>query len=201
MAARAGFSEGRGFRGVASDRPEAGAPGGARHRAGGRAHADFGDDPGAADRPARTRCRTVVDDPRRGRRRPTRSRWSCSSASASPSIGKLEDLGLTDSLAAMPNRRALHLDYAPRRAGAGKGARAARPRRVQVGQRPVRPFRRRPPDQGMRQAARPKCAATTARAYRLGGDEFAILVVGPIAGNILEGICHTLLVAPRPSRC
>src|SRR3569833_1189776 len=32
-----------------------------------------------------------------------------------------------------------------------------------------------------------------ARAYRLGGDEFAILVVGPIAGNILEGICYTLL--------
>ena len=27
------------------------------------------------------------------------------------SIGKLEDLGLTDSLAAMPNRRALHIDY------------------------------------------------------------------------------------------
>src|SRR5690606_3602872 len=27
-------------------------------------------------------------------------------------IGKLQDLGLTDSLAAMPNRRALHLDYA-----------------------------------------------------------------------------------------
>src|SRR5690606_40428856 len=32
-----------------------------------------------------------------------------------------------------------------------------------------------------------------ARAYRLGGDEFAIFVVGPIAGNILEGICHTTL--------
>ena len=41
------------------------------------------------------------------------------------SIGKLEDLGLTDSLAAMPNRRALHLDYAraaPEAAGpAGTG--------------------------------------------------------------------------------
>jgi diguanylate cyclase (GGDEF)-like protein len=32
-----------------------------------------------------------------------------------------------------------------------------------------------------------------ARAYRLGGDEFAILVIGPIAGNILEGICYTVL--------
>jgi GGDEF domain-containing protein len=26
-------------------------------------------------------------------------------------IGQLEDLGLTDSLASMPNRRALHIDY------------------------------------------------------------------------------------------
>ena len=34
---------------------------------------------------------------------------------------------------------------------------------------------------------------TEGRSYRLGGDEFAILVSGPIAGNILEGICHTLL--------
>jgi predicted signal transduction protein with EAL and GGDEF domain len=32
-----------------------------------------------------------------------------------------------------------------------------------------------------------------ARHYRLGGDEFAILVTGPIAGNILEGICRKLL--------
>ena len=31
------------------------------------------------------------------------------------------------------------------------------------------------------------------RAYRLGGDEFALVAVGPLAGNILEGICFRLL--------
>lgn len=32
------------------------------------------------------------------------------------------------------------------------------------------------------------------RAYRLGGDEFALVVSGPLAGNILEGICRRLLM-------
>ncbi|MFO6447967.1 putative bifunctional diguanylate cyclase/phosphodiesterase [Erythrobacter sp. NE805] len=34
---------------------------------------------------------------------------------------------------------------------------------------------------------------TEARCYRLGGDEFAALMVGKVAGTILEGICRTLL--------
>lgn len=32
-----------------------------------------------------------------------------------------------------------------------------------------------------------------ARCYRLGGDEFAIVITGPLAGTILEGICRNLL--------
>lgn len=32
-----------------------------------------------------------------------------------------------------------------------------------------------------------------ARCYRLGGDEFAAMLVGPVAGTVLEGICRTLL--------
>lgn len=32
-----------------------------------------------------------------------------------------------------------------------------------------------------------------ARCYRLGGDEFAIVMLGPLAGTILEGICRNLL--------
>ena len=32
-----------------------------------------------------------------------------------------------------------------------------------------------------------------ARCYRLGGDEFAAVMVGKVAGTILEGICRTLL--------
>lgn len=32
-----------------------------------------------------------------------------------------------------------------------------------------------------------------ARCYRLGGDEFAITMAGPVAGNILEGICRKII--------
>ena len=107
-------------------------------------------------------------------------------------IGQLEDLGLTDSLAAMPNRRALHLDYNRAAPGQEKalallyldGFMSVNDQYGHfVGDRLIK-----------------ECAlllgqvcGEEARAYRLGGDEFAILVVGPIAGNILEGICHTLL--------
>jgi len=108
------------------------------------------------------------------------------------SIGKLEDLGLTDSLAAMPNRRALHLDYARIAPGQERalalldldGFKSVNDQYGHfVGDRLIK-----------------ECAkllgevcGTEGRSYRLGGDEFAILVSGPIAGNILEGICHTLL--------
>ena len=108
------------------------------------------------------------------------------------SVGKLEDLGLTDSLAAMPNRRALHIDYARAPLGQEKalalldldGFKSVNDQYGHfVGDRLIK-----------------ECAKLLAevcgddgRSYRLGGDEFAILVVGPIAGNILEGICHTLL--------
>lgn len=107
-------------------------------------------------------------------------------------IGRLENLSLTDALAAMPNRRALHLDYARQGEGQAKalalidldGFKSINDQYGHfVGDRVIK-----------------ECAALLgevcgddARAYRLGGDEFAILVIGPIAGNILEGICYTLL--------
>ena len=107
-------------------------------------------------------------------------------------IGRLEDLGLTDSLAAMPNRRALHLDYA-RAAPAAEKALALldldgfKSVNDQYGHFVG--------DRLIKECAKllAEVCGTEARAYRLGGDEFAIFVVGPIAGNILEGICHTLL--------
>jgi diguanylate cyclase (GGDEF)-like protein len=107
-------------------------------------------------------------------------------------IGKLEGLSLTDALAAMPNRRALHLDYARHGEGEVKalamidldGFKSINDQYGHfVGDRVIK-----------------ECAilleeicGKEARAYRLGGDEFAILAIGPIAGNILEGICYSLL--------
>lgn len=108
------------------------------------------------------------------------------------SIGHLEVLGLTDSLAAMPNRRALHIDFSRHPAGDERalalldldGFKSVNDQYGHfIGDRLIK-----------------ECATllhevcgSEARAYRLGGDEFAILVMGPIAGNILEGICYTLL--------
>ena len=108
------------------------------------------------------------------------------------SIGKLEDLGLTDSLASMPNRRALHLDYARATPGMEKalalldldGFKSVNDQYGHfVGDRLIKECAK----------LLAEVCGTEGRSYRLGGDEFAIFVVGPIAGNILEGICHTLL--------
>ncbi len=107
-------------------------------------------------------------------------------------IGKLEDLGLTDSLAAMPNRRALHIDYAR----AAPGAEKALALLDLDGFKSVNDqYGHFVGDRLIKECARilAEVCGSEARAYRLGGDEFAILVVGPIASNILEGICHTLL--------
>jgi diguanylate cyclase (GGDEF)-like protein len=108
------------------------------------------------------------------------------------SIGKLEDLGLTDSLAAMPNRRALHLDY----------ARIAPDQERALALLDLDGFKSVNDQYGhfigdrlIKECAKllGEVCGSEGRAYRLGGDEFAILVSGPIAGNILEGICYTLL--------
>jgi diguanylate cyclase (GGDEF)-like protein len=107
-------------------------------------------------------------------------------------IGQLEDLGLTDTLASMPNRRALHIDYAREGEGQAKalalidldGFKFINDQYGHfVGDRVIK-------ECGMLLA---EVCGGEARAYRLGGDEFAILVIGPIAGNILEGICYPLL--------
>ena len=108
------------------------------------------------------------------------------------SIGKLEDLGLTDSLAAMPNRRALHLDYAR----AAPGQEKALALLDLDGFKSVNDhYGHFIGDRLIKECAKllTEICGSDGRAYRLGGDEFAILVVGPIAGNILEGVCHTLL--------
>lgn len=107
-------------------------------------------------------------------------------------IEQLEDLGLTDSLAAVPNRRALHLDYAR----ADPAAERALALLDLDGFKSVNDqYGHFVGDRLIKECAKllSEVCGTDARAYRLGGDEFAVLVVGPIAGNILEGICHTVL--------
>ena len=108
------------------------------------------------------------------------------------SIGKLEDLGLTDSLAGMPNRRAFHLDYAR----AAPGQEKALALLDLDGFKSVNDqYGHFIGDRLIKECAKllAEVCGTDGRSYRLGGDEFAIFTVGPIAGNILEGICHTLL--------
>ncbi|MEO7552073.1 MAG: bifunctional diguanylate cyclase/phosphodiesterase [Croceibacterium sp.] len=107
-------------------------------------------------------------------------------------VSYLEVLGLTDSLAAMPNRRALHQDFARHPVNEEKalalldldGFKSINDQYGHfVGDRLIKECA------GLLQ----ELCGSDGRAYRLGGDEFAILAMGPIAGNILEGICHTLL--------
>jgi diguanylate cyclase (GGDEF)-like protein len=107
-------------------------------------------------------------------------------------IAQLEDLGLTDTLAAMPNRRALHLDYAR----SGEFTEKALALLDLDGFKSINDqYGHFVGDRLIKECAKllAEVCGDEARAYRLGGDEFAILVVGPIAGNILEGICHTLI--------
>jgi diguanylate cyclase (GGDEF)-like protein len=109
------------------------------------------------------------------------------------SIGNLERLGLTDSLSGLPNRRALHLDVA-RMAEAGDEVALAL---IDLdGFKSVNDhYGHFVGDKLIKDCARMllELCAKEARPYRLGGDEFAVVVIGPIAGNILEGICRRLL--------
>jgi diguanylate cyclase (GGDEF)-like protein len=108
-------------------------------------------------------------------------------------IGKLELLGLTDSLSGLPNRRALHVDVARYAEADDEIALAL----VDLdGFKTVNDhYGHYTGDKLIKECAAIllDLGAREARAYRLGGDEFAILVMGPIAGNILEGICRRLL--------
>src|SRR5688572_2043628 len=108
------------------------------------------------------------------------------------SIGQLEDLGLTDSLASMPNRRALHIDYTRYAEGEEKALALIDLDGFKTVNDQYGHF---VGDRLIKECAKllGEVCGSEARSYRLGGDEFAILVAGPIAGNILEGICHTLI--------
>lgn len=108
-------------------------------------------------------------------------------------LRKLEELGRTDSLTQLPNRRALHADIQREQADGKEVALALVDldgfKRINdqyghfIGDQLIR-----------------DCAVIIvglcgdeARCYRLGGDEFAIAKSGPLAGTILEGICRGLI--------
>ena len=108
-------------------------------------------------------------------------------------IVDLETLGLTDSLSGVRNRRALHIDFA-------RHAKEGEERALalidldgfklindyyghSVGDRVIK-------ETALRFS---EICGEEARFYRLGGDEFAIGVIGPVAGIVLEGMCHRLL--------
>lgn len=116
-------------------------------------------------------------------------------------INRLENIGRTDSLSDLPNRRALHED----------ALRLAKPgEEVSIALIDLDGFKlvndhygHVVGDQVLREIAQvlTEICGDEAACYRLGGDEFAVLKVGHVAGTILEGICRAFidrLNAPIP---
>jgi diguanylate cyclase (GGDEF)-like protein len=108
-------------------------------------------------------------------------------------MAHLEDLGRTDSLSLLPNRRALHEDVRRFRAPGEELAIAL----IDLdGFKAVNDhYGHNVGDQLIREAAailRDVCRKE-ARCYRLGGDEFAISMMGPLAGTILEGLSRRVV--------
>lgn len=111
----------------------------------------------------------------------------------SSNVRELEALGTLDSLTDLPNRRALHEDVEHASRGADEVAIALIDldsfKQVNdhyghaVGDRLI---------QQCADLLREVCG-DEARCYRLGGDEFAAMMAGQAAGNILEGMCRTLI--------
>ncbi|MDZ4306492.1 bifunctional diguanylate cyclase/phosphodiesterase [Allopontixanthobacter sp.] len=108
-------------------------------------------------------------------------------------VDELQELGLTDSLSGLPNRRALHHHANSRTNSDGELAVAL----IDLdGFKIVNDlYGHHVGDQVIKEVAtmlRGACGKN-ALTYRLGGDEFAIAMTGPLAGTILEGICRNLL--------
>lgn len=111
----------------------------------------------------------------------------------SSNVRELEALGTLDSLTNLPNRRALHEDVERSSRGGDEVAIALIDldsfKQVNdhyghaVGDRLI---------QQCADLLREVCG-DEARCYRLGGDEFAAVMAGQAAGNILEGMCRTLI--------
>ena len=108
-------------------------------------------------------------------------------------IGNLEILGLTDSLSGVRNRRALHLDFARH---AIEGEERALALVDLDGFKLINDYYGHAVGDRVIKAAALRLSelcGDEAHFYRLGGDEFAVAVMGPLAGNVLEGLCRRLL--------
>ena len=108
-------------------------------------------------------------------------------------IGKLERLGMTDSLTGLPNRRALH-KFIQTKAGDED--------EIAIALVDLDGFKliNDQHGHGIGDSLIKKCAViltaccgNEARCFRLGGDEFAIAMIGPLAGTILEGISRKFI--------
>ncbi len=105
----------------------------------------------------------------------------------------LERLSLADPLAALPNRRALHGDFARI---------AEQEQEIAVALLDLDGFMLVNDHYGHAVGDRTICQAAEiiaaicreeARIYRMGGDEFAILKSGPVAATLLEGLCRKIV--------
>ena len=108
-------------------------------------------------------------------------------------VHELQELGDTDTLSRLPNRRALHNDIEEFSAGDEEVAIALidLDRFKQVNDH----YGHGVGDQLIRQcsAMLQDVCGDEARCYRLGGDEFALAMKGHVAGTILEGMCRTFI--------
>ena len=106
---------------------------------------------------------------------------------------ELASLGHTDTLTMLGNRRALHADIAR---SAEPGEEIALALIDLDGFKQVNDhYSHFVGDNLIRECARlfKDICGQEAKCYRLGGDEFAIVMLGPLAGTILEGICRNIL--------
>lgn len=108
-------------------------------------------------------------------------------------LRRLEAMALSDSLCGLPNRRALHDDI---RTAARANPEIALAMIDLDGFKSVNDFYGHAiGDRALVEVGSIllETVADHGRAYRLGGDEFALVVAGPLAGNIVEGMCRRLL--------
>lgn len=109
------------------------------------------------------------------------------------SVTKLQNLGLTDSLSNLPNRRSLHNQI---RRHTVKGAELAVALIDLDGFKMINDlYGHAVGDELIKRCATilSEASGEEAECFRLGGDEFAIYMAGPLSDTILEGVCRGLL--------